>query len=48
MGETRDRVVEVRCFGGPDRLGVVEAPGPMVARVRCRSACSPRIWSTPM
>src|SRR6516165_3286641 len=36
MREPRNRVVQVRCFGGPDGLEVVEAPLPMAGRGEVR------------
>ena len=45
MREPRNRVVQVRRFGGPDELEVVDAPLPMAGRGRV--ACSPRASSIP-
>ena len=36
MSEPRNRVVQVRCFGGPDGLEVVDAPLPTAGRGEVR------------
>ena len=36
MREPRNRVVQVRCFGGPDGLEVVDAPLPRAERGEVR------------
>ena len=44
--EPRNRVVQVRRFGSPDELEVVDAP--MLDGARCGSTSSPQASSTPM
>jgi hypothetical protein len=48
MKEPRNLIVQVKHFGGPEGLEVVDAPLPMAGRgeVRVR-VCSPRVSSTP-
>ncbi|MBR0853270.1 medium chain dehydrogenase/reductase family protein [Bradyrhizobium liaoningense] len=47
MGELRNRVVQVRCFGGPDGLEVVDAPLPVAGRgeVRVRVLASSVVYT---
>ena len=47
MMEPRNRVVRVTRFGDPDGLEVVDAPLPTAGRGEVRSACSPRVLTTP-
>ena len=46
MSKPRNRVVQIRRFGDPDVIEVVDAPCRRPAPARYGSACSPRVWNT--